>query len=86
MPDRTDLQKFLDDQKKDWGTEIHDYIDKYITNNLIDKDGYKLATPLNNAVATKLTPKIKERVEQFSKELINSYEPGTRFILEATGG
>ena len=83
MPDRTDLQKFLDDQKRDWGTEIHDYIYKYVTNNLIDKDGYKLATPLTDAISTKLTPKVKERVEQFTKELINSYEPGTRFILEA---
>lgn len=82
MPDRTDLQKFLDDQKRDWGTEIHDYIYKYVTNNLIDKDGYKLTTPLNDAIATKLTPKVKERVEQFTKELINSYEPGTRFVLE----
>jgi hypothetical protein len=40
LPDRTDLQKWLDDQKKDWGTEIHDYIYKYVTNNLINKDGY----------------------------------------------
>jgi hypothetical protein len=82
MPDRTDLQKFLDDQKKDWGTEIHDYIYKYVTNNLIDKDGYKLATPLNDAIATKLEPKVKSKVEDFLKELINSYEPGTRFVLE----
>ena len=29
LPDRTDLQKFLDDQKKDWGTEIHDFIYNY---------------------------------------------------------
>jgi hypothetical protein len=83
LPDRTDLQKFLDDQKKDWGTEIHDYIYKYVTNNLIDKDGYKLNDALTNPIATKLEPKVKSRVEEFAKELINSYEPGTRFILEA---
>ena len=38
VPDRTDLQKFLDDQKKDWVTEIHDFIYNYVTNNLIHKD------------------------------------------------
>jgi hypothetical protein len=83
VPDRTDLQKFLDDQKKDWGTEIHDYIYKYITNNLIDKDGYKRETPLDTAIGSKLDVKIKTKLEGFAKELINSYKPGTRFILEA---
>ena len=83
VPERTDLQKFLDDQKKDWGTEIHDFIYNYITNNLIDKDGYKLPTASTNAISTKLDPKIQTKLEAFSKELINSYKPGTRFILEA---
>lgn len=83
MPDRTDLQKFLDDQKKDWGTEIHDYIYRYITNNLIDSDGYKRDVALTNPVVTKLEPKVKSKIEDFAKELINSYKPGTRFILEA---
>jgi hypothetical protein len=83
LPDRTDLQKFLDDQKKDWGTEIHDYIYKYVTNNLIDKDGYKRETALTNAISTKLDSKVQAKVEAFATELINSYAPGTRFILEA---
>jgi hypothetical protein len=83
LPDRTDLQKWLDDQKKDWGIEIHDYIYKYVTNNLINKDGYKLTTPLTNPIATKLDPRVKSKVEGFIKEVIDSYEPGTRFILEA---
>jgi hypothetical protein len=83
LPERTELQKFLDDQKKDWGTEIHDFIYSYISNNLIDKDGYKLQEPLTTAISTKLDPKIQSRLEAFSKELINSYEPGTRFVLEA---
>jgi hypothetical protein len=83
LPDRTDLQKFLDDQKKDWGTEIHDYIYKFVTNNLIDKDGYKRDVALTNAIATKLDPKVQTRIEAFATELISSYKPGTRFILEA---
>ena len=83
MPERSDLDKFLDDQKKDWGTEIHDYIYKFITKNLIDKDGYKLQTPLTDSITNKLEPKVREKLEAFSIELINSYEDGTRFILEA---
>ena len=83
MPDRTDLQKFLDDQKKDWGTEIHDFIYNYVTNNLIDKDGYKRNDALTNAISTKLDSKVQKRLADFSTELINSYKPGTRFILEA---
>jgi hypothetical protein len=83
LPDRTDLQKFLDDQKKDWGTEIHDYIYKFVTNNLIDKDGYKRDVALTNTIATKLDPKVQTRIEAFATELISSYKPGTRFILEA---
>lgn len=83
IPDRTPLQKFLDDQKKDWGTEIHDYIYNFITNNLIDKDGYKRDDALTNAISTKLDSKVQKRLQNFSIELINSYKPGTRFILEA---
>lgn len=83
MPDRTELEKFLDNQKKDWGTEIHDYIYNFITNNLIDKDGYKRTDALTNAVSTKLDNKIQKRLNSFATELINSYDPGTRFILEA---
>jgi len=83
LPDRTDLQKFLDDQKKDWGTEIHDFIYNYITNNLIDENGYKRETALTNAISTKLDSKIQVKLEGFAKELVNSYKPGTRFVLEA---
>ena len=83
MPDRTDLQKFLDDQKKDWGTEIHDFIYNFVTNNLIDKDGYRRDDALTNAISTKLDSKVQKRLESFATELVNSYEHGTRFILEA---
>ena len=36
-----------------------------ITNNLIDKDGYKRDTALTNAIATKLDPKIQTKLEAF---------------------
>ena len=82
MPERTEEQKAEDDQKRQWGSEGHEYIANYIQNNLIDKDGYKLATPNNVAVSTPLNPKVAEKLRDFAQELINSYKPGTRFIVE----
>jgi len=82
MPDRTPLEKFLDDQKKEWGTEIHDFIEKYIETNLVDENGFARPTIGTTAIATNLTPKIQKEVAAFAKELIASYKPGTRFLLE----
>lgn len=82
MPDRTPEQKIIDDQKRDWGTAGHDYLEDYIKNNLIDKDGYALAVPLEDPVDSELNPEITENLRDFAKELIGSYKPGTRFLIE----
>lgn len=82
MPERTPEQKAIDDQKRDWGTEGHDYLENYIQNNLIDKNGYALEDPLDEPVASALSAEVKEPIENFAKELIGSYPKGTRFLLE----
>jgi len=82
MPERTPEQKAIDEQKRDWGTEGHDYLENYIKNNLIDKDGYALAVPLEEPVDSSLNPEVKEHLRNFAKELIGSYKEGTRFLLE----
>lgn len=82
MAEREGLDKFLDDEKRNWGSEGHVYIDQYITNNLIDKDGYKLPEYLNTTIDTKLDKKVSDKIQAFAKELIGSYAPGTRFIIE----
>ena len=82
MPERTPEQKAMDEQKRDWGTEGHDYVENYIKNNLIDKDGYALDVPLDEPVASTLNADVTEKLEKFAKELIGSYPPGTRFLLE----
>lgn len=80
--EREGLDKILDESKRDWGSEGHEYIDKYITTNLIDENGYALPTPKNEAIATNIPAKPKKIVENFAKDLIASYPKGTRFLTE----
>lgn len=82
MPERVGFDKLQDDQKKEWGSEGHDYIANYITQVLIDKDGYKRPTAAKVKITTKLNDTVREKIEKFAEELINSYAPGTRFIIE----
>jgi hypothetical protein len=82
MPERTPEQKIEDDQKREWGSEGHNYIANYITTNLIDKDGYALSTPKKLGVESKLDSRVEAKLQGFAKELIASYKPGTRFIIE----
>ena len=79
---RTDEQKLLDDQKRAWGSEGHDFLEKYIKKNLIGKDGYALPTPREEEIATPLNDDVKKSVIIFAKELIASYPEGTRFLIE----
>jgi hypothetical protein len=79
---RTPAQKISDDQKKTWGTIGHDFMEKYITKCLIDKDGYKLAIPLDEEIESKLNTAIEKKLKAFAVELINSYKEGTRFLIE----
>lgn len=82
MPERSDVQKIVDDQKKDWGSEGHAYLETFITESLLDENGYAKTTPTDIKISSRLLPEIKEQIEAFAKELINSYKPGTRFIIE----
>lgn len=81
MPDRTPEQKIGDDQKKEWGSEGHRYVEQYILTNLIDKDGFKKPytdTPINSA----LDNEAQEKLNRFAENLIDSYPEGTRFLIE----
>ena len=82
MPERTGEQETFDNQKKEWGNEGHRFIEQYITTNLIDKDGYKKDVFSNDKIDTELPTEIVDKLIVLSKELINSYKEGTRFILE----
>jgi len=82
FPDRSPKQKIVDDIKKEWGTEGHNFIEKYIAKNLIDADGYARPTALNNKIESNLPDKMQAALIEFSKELIGSYPEGTRFMVE----
>ena len=81
FPDRTEIQKKIDDQKKTWGDVGHKYIEKYIKMNLIDADGFKKKFT-NDTVSTTLDLDAQEALIAFCEELINSYPEGTRFLVE----
>jgi len=82
MPERTGMAKQQDEQKRDWGSEGHAFIENYISAALIDENGYARETPLQVNVSTKLNPLVQKKLMDFAKELIASYAPGTRFLLE----
>ena len=82
MPDRTPEEQIIDNQKRDFGSEGHKYIEQYISQALIDKDGYRRPVALPITVRTTLDPEVRNILEGFAKELINSYAPGTRFLIE----
>jgi hypothetical protein len=81
MPDRTPEQKIGDNQKKEWGSEGHRYVEQYIKTNLIDQDGFKKPytdTPINSV----LDNEAQEKLNRFAENLIDSYPEGTRFLIE----
>ena len=80
--ERTDAQKIEDEQKRDWGSEGHRYIEQYITKNLIDKDGYKRSQFGTEAISSTLTPALRVQLGTFAQQLVNSYPVGTRFLIE----
>ncbi len=82
MPERTGSQKIMDDQKKEWGNEGHAFMENYISNNLIDENGYAREEFLDDDVETELNPSIQKSLKEFAKELIRSYAEGTRFLVE----
>jgi hypothetical protein len=79
---RTEAEKLIDNQKRDWGSEGHKYIEDYILNNLIDKDGYVRDQFGSEPITSKLSAGLQVKLGEFSQMLINSYPEGTRFLVE----
>lgn len=82
ISERSEKEKAVDKIKADWGHAAHKFIEDYIKANLIDSDGYALNTIKNNTVTTELDAESQKIVSSYIKELISSYNPGTRFIIE----
>ena len=82
MPERSEIEKTEDEAKKNWGIRVHEYIQNYIQKNLIDENGYAKQNFAEEFVASELDETVKEKIRAFSEELIRSYSPGTRFLIE----
>jgi hypothetical protein len=80
--ERSEDEKLVDNQKRDWGSEGHRYIEQYILNNLIDKDGYAREDFGTTAISSTLSAGLQVQLGKFAQELIDSYPEGTRFLIE----
>lgn len=80
--ERSNLEKIGDESKRTWGLEGHEYIENYITENLIDSAGYALNKPTDKPIKSNLSSKEQVILKNFAKKLIASYPQGTRFIIE----
>jgi hypothetical protein len=79
---KTALEEARNAVKLKFGIDGHNFLENFIKNNLIDKDGYAKAVPTNEPVETPLSSTVQEALTIFAKELIASYKPGTRFLIE----
>jgi hypothetical protein len=70
--------------KKEWGTEGHNYLEEYIRTNLIDENGYALSLEQRKDIEidSPLKQEVRKAVKTFADELVASYKPGTRFLIE----
>ncbi len=78
---RTEEEQVIDNQKRDWGSEGHAYVEKLMY-TLIDEDGFRRAIPLSDDIETELSFSVSNPVKNYIKELVASYPNGTRFLVE----
>ena len=82
MAERSADDKLEDGQKAQWGDAGHKFIENYIKEALVDENGYARAVALDPKINTTLNPVIQKNLKAFAQKLIQSYKPGTRFLLE----
>lgn len=80
---RTPAQKLIDDMKKTWGSRGHEFLEKFFKLCLLDANGYRLAVPLLDVkIDSEFDDATVKALKSFAVELINSYDPDTRFLIE----
>lgn len=80
--DRTDFQKKIDNQMRLWGTEGHGYIQGFLQSLIDPITGLKRETPVAYAPITNLPTSVQKAIKDYVLELVNSYKPGSRFLIE----
>jgi len=78
---RTDIEKIIDNIKAEYGTELHEYIDKLIERYVNKDTGLLRSKPLV-APPTKFNLEIQAKLDVYIRSLLMSYPSGTRFMSE----
>lgn len=68
--------------KMNFGIAGHKFIQDYTNENLIDEDGYAKQNPTDEDIDTDVPLVMQTALKIFAKDLIASYKPGTRFLIE----
>ena len=68
--------------KMNFGIAGHKFIQDYINENLIDEDGYAKQNPTDEGIDTDVPLVMQTALKIFARDLIASYKPGTRFLIE----
>lgn len=80
--DRTDFQTKIDNQMKTWGIEGHGYIQGFLQSLVDPVTGLKRETPVTYEPITNLPTSVQKAIKDYILELVNSYKPGSRFLIE----
>lgn len=80
--DRTDFQKKIDNQMKMWGIEGHGYIQGFLQSLIDPITGLKRETPVAYQPISDLPPAVQKALRDYITDLVNSYKPGSRFLIE----
>ena len=80
--ERSEFDKKQDGYKQEWGLAGHGFIENTIINDLIDKDGYAKAEFTETPLDTELNSTIQKGIRSYLEDLVRSYAPGTRFLVE----
>ena len=80
--ERTDFDKKQDEYKQEWGLAGHDFIENLFKNDLTDANGYAKETFTYTPITTELNSAVQKGIREYMEELVRSYSPGTRFMIE----
>lgn len=83
--ERTEFEQGQDTQKKDWGSDGHSFAEVTLKTDLLDEDGYAKEVFTKSAIASRLNSTIQTGIRSYLEELVRSYPPGTRFLVERKG-
>lgn len=80
--ERSEFDKKQDGYKQEWGLAGHGFIENTFLNDLLDKNGYAKAEFTETQLDTPLNSTIQKGIRSYLEDLVRSYNPGSRFLIE----